>query len=141
MKMGLGLGTEATGAAPQGKHAFTPPTPAELAPRFPQFEILAFVGQGGMGAVYKARQRQLDRVVALKILPPCIGVGQAFAERFAREAKAMARLNHPGIVTIYDFGCVKSADVPPAGNAPDLPAGSGASEALVGSQPDRKSVV
>jgi serine/threonine protein kinase len=136
MKMGLGLGTEATGAAPQGKHAFTPPTPAELAPRFPQFEILAFVGQGGMGAVYKARQRQLDRVVALKILPPCIGVGQAFAERFAREAKAMARLNHPGIVTIYDFGCVKSANVPPAGNAPDLPAGSGASEALVGSQPD-----
>src|SRR5579862_4682756 len=104
MKMGLGIGTEASGAAPQGKRAFTPPTPAELAPKFPQFEILALIGQGGMGAVYKARQRQLDRVVALKLLPPGIGEDSGFADRFTREAKAMAKLNHPGIVTIHDFG-------------------------------------
>ncbi len=91
-------------AAGEGKHAFTPPTVAELTARFPQLEILGFVGQGGMGAVYKARQRQLDRVVALKILPPDIGDDPAFAERFAREAKALARLSHPGIVTIHDFG-------------------------------------
>ena len=57
-----------------------------------------------MGAVYKARQKELDRIVALKILPPGIGQDSAFAERFAREAKALAKLNHPGIVTIYDFG-------------------------------------
>src|SRR5690242_15495218 len=87
-----------------GKHIFTPPTVTELAAKFPQLEILAFVGQGGMGAVYKARQRQLDRVVAVKILPPDTGKDPAFAERFAREAKALAMLNHPGIVTIHDFG-------------------------------------
>jgi serine/threonine protein kinase len=57
-----------------------------------------------MGAVYKARQRELDRIVALKIFPPGIGGDTAFAERFTREAKALARLNHPGIVTIHDFG-------------------------------------
>ena len=95
--------TEAS-AAGEVKHAFIPPIPAELAGKFPQLEILGFIGQGGMGAVYKARQRELDRVVALKILPPDIGTDPAFAERFAREAKAMARLNHPGIVTIHDFG-------------------------------------
>jgi serine/threonine protein kinase len=83
---------------------FIPPTVAELAPHFPQFEVLAFIGQGGMGAVYQARQKQLDRIVALKILPPGIGRDAAFAARFAREAKALARLNHPGIVTIHDFG-------------------------------------
>ena len=57
-----------------------------------------------MGVVYKARQKELDRIVALKILPPGIGSDPAFAERFAREAKALARLNHPGIVTVHDFG-------------------------------------
>ena len=98
-----GSATDAT-AAGQAKHPFTQPEAAELASKFPQLEIVTFIGKGGMGAVYKARQRQLDRVVALKILPPGIGDDPAFAERFAREAKAMARLNHPGIVTIHDFG-------------------------------------
>jgi serine/threonine protein kinase len=83
---------------------FNPPPVAELAPLFPQLEILELIGKGGMGAVYKARQKQLDRIVALKILPPGIGDDPAFAERFAREAKALARLNHPGIVTLYEFG-------------------------------------
>jgi serine/threonine protein kinase len=105
MKMGLGAGTEAGGTASQAKRAFVPPTIAELSPKFPQFELLAFIGHGGMGAVYKARQKQLERVVALKILPPEVGEDLAFADRFAREAKAMARLSHPGIVTIHDFGC------------------------------------
>jgi len=88
---------------------FNPPGIAELAPLFPQLEILELIGKGGMGAVYKARQRQLDRVVALKILPPGIGDDPAFAERFAREAKALAKLNHPGIVTLYEFGNVGQA--------------------------------
>ena len=89
--------------------AFQPPAVAELAAKFPQLEILELIGKGGMGAVYKARQTQLDRLVALKILPPGIGADPAFAERFAREAKALAKLNHPGIVTLYEFGSVPAS--------------------------------
>ena len=73
---------------------FVPPTPAQLAARFPQLEILELLGQGGMGAVYKARQPALDRLVALKILPPDVGQDPAFCERFTREAHALARLSH-----------------------------------------------
>jgi serine/threonine protein kinase len=83
---------------------FEPPSAAELAALFPQLEILEFIGKGGMGAVYKARQKELDRIVALKILPPAMGESPGFAERFTREAKALAKLNHPAIVTIHDFG-------------------------------------
>jgi serine/threonine protein kinase len=57
-----------------------------------------------MGAVYKARQKPLNRLVALKILPPDVGHDAAFAARFTREAQALALLNHPGIVTLYEFG-------------------------------------
>ena len=57
-----------------------------------------------MGAVYQARQLKLDRLVAIKILPPEWGRDPAFAERFAREARALARLNHPQIVGVHDFG-------------------------------------
>jgi serine/threonine protein kinase len=92
------------GSESGSRSVFVPPTVAELAPLFPQLEILECVGRGGMGAVYKARQKQLDRMVALKILPPGIGGDPAFAERFAREARALAKLNHPGIVTLYEFG-------------------------------------
>lgn len=89
----------------QGKGSrFVPPDAADLAGSLPQLEILELIGQGGMGAVYKARQPQIDRLVALKILPPEAGADAAFAERFAREAKALARLNHPNIVTLHDFG-------------------------------------
>ncbi len=81
-----------------------PPTPEEIAAHFPDLEILELVGRGGMGVVYKARQKRLDRLVALKILAPKIGQDPAFAERFAREARAMAMLSHPHIVTVHDFG-------------------------------------
>ncbi len=97
----MGAADTVTEAKPS---AFHPPGIAELAPKFPQLEILELIGKGGMGAVYKARQKQLDRIVALKILPPGIGQDAAFAERFTREAKALAKLNHPGIVTLYEFG-------------------------------------
>jgi serine/threonine protein kinase len=83
-----------------------PPAPAELGRLFPQLEILALLGQGGMGAVYKARQTKLDRQVAVKILPPEVARDPAFAERFTREARSLARLNHPHIVTVHDFGDV-----------------------------------
>ncbi|MHC4656476.1 MAG: protein kinase domain-containing protein [Planctomycetota bacterium] len=91
-----------TSATPPG--GFVPPEPAELAEKFPQLEIIELLGQGGMGAVYKARQKQLERLVALKILPPEVGRDPAFAERFAREARSMAKLNHQYVVTLYEFG-------------------------------------
>ena len=106
IKVGLGSGVDS--GADTETHAtrrdFVPPPVEKLGPLFPQLEILELIGKGGMGAVYKARQRELDRIVALKILPPDIGQDAAFAERFAREARALAKLNHPGIVTLYEFG-------------------------------------
>lgn len=81
-----------------------PPTPEEIADKFPQFEILECLGRGGMGVVYKARQKSLNRLVAIKILAPDREHEPHFAERFAREAELLARLNHPHIVTIHDFG-------------------------------------
>ena len=79
-------------------------TPAELAPHFPQLEILECLGRGGMGVVYKARQKLLNRLVALKLLAPERVADAKFAQRFTHEAQALAALNHPNIVTIYDFG-------------------------------------
>ena len=81
-----------------------PPTPADLAEKFPQFEILECLGRGGMGIVYKARQKALDRIVAIKILAGEWQDAPGFAERFEKEAKLLAKLNHPNIVTIHDFG-------------------------------------
>ncbi len=106
MQMNISPETEFTGeSGPQGTKGFAqPPTPEELAAKFPQLEILELLGRGGMGAVYKARQKELDRIVALKILPPQIGDDPAFAQRFAREARALAKLNHSNIVTLYEFG-------------------------------------
>ncbi len=86
-----------------------PPSVEELQAKLPQFEILRLLGRGGMGAVYEGRQISLDRAVALKILPPELGADDAqFVERFQNEARAMAKLNHPGIVNVHDFG--ESAD-------------------------------
>lgn len=109
-----GSATETGRGSGQGRQ-FDPPSVAELEPLFPQLEILGLVGKGGMGAVYKARQKQLDRIVALKVLPPSIGDEPAFAGRFTREAQALARLNHQNIVTLYEFGKVQGGTgVPPA---------------------------
>jgi serine/threonine protein kinase len=102
LKRGLDTSPPPDEIGPGG--SFIPPRPEELASQFPELEILEFIGRGGMGIVYKARQRHLDRLVALKILSPDIARDPAFAERFAREARAMAMLSHPHIVTVYDFG-------------------------------------
>ncbi len=80
------------------------PSPADLAPHFPHLDILEYLGRGGMGVVYKARQKSLNRLVALKLLAPESVGDERFAKRFAKEAQALAALNHPNIVTIYDFG-------------------------------------
>ena len=97
----------ALGSEPVASGERIPPTPADLAQQFPQLEIIELLGMGGMGMVYKARQTRLDRLVALKILPIDATPDASFAERFEREAKALAKLNHPGIVTLYDFGQTK----------------------------------
>jgi len=94
---------EPTRRTPPGP-GFVPPTVEELAKCLPHLQILELLGKGGMGAVYKARQPGLDRFVAVKILRPEISHDPNFAERFQREARAMARLNHPHIVAVYDFG-------------------------------------
>ncbi len=72
--------------------------------QIPGYEILDKIGQGGMGAVYKARQVRMDRLVALKVLPPKMAKDRDFIERFVREAKAAARLNHTNIVAGIDAG-------------------------------------
>ncbi len=87
-----------------GSEPARPPTIEEIAPLFPNLEILELMAQGGMGVIYKARQPQLDRIVALKILSPELGRDPAFAERFSREAQALAKLHHSNIVGIFDFG-------------------------------------
>ena len=89
--LGVAMPTEAGKGVPSKG---TPPTREEVAAAFPHLEILEFIGQGGMGFVFKARQPKLDRLVALKILPPDVGQDPAFCERFTREAHALARLSH-----------------------------------------------
>ena len=101
--MALNLQTE-TAFTDENATAQTPLPPEQIAPHFPQLEILECLGRGGMGVVYKARQKTLNRLVALKLLAPERVQDTKFAERFAREAQALAALNHPNIVTIHDFG-------------------------------------
>ncbi|MFT7641488.1 MAG: serine/threonine protein kinase, partial [Pirellulaceae bacterium] len=93
-------------AIPQtmGAKAKTKITLEELNNRLPDFEVIELIGEGGMGAVYKARQLSLDRLAAVKVIRPVDGDDPAFAERFVREARTLAKLTHPNIVAIYQFG-------------------------------------
>ncbi|BCX47390.1 hypothetical protein HAHE_12980 [Haloferula helveola] len=97
-----GVATVSSTTTASGRSA--PPSIGEIAPHFPDLEILELLGAGGMGAVYKARQPQLDRFVALKILSHDLASDPAFVERFNREARVLARLSHPNIVGVHDFG-------------------------------------
>ena len=72
--------------------------PLTAGSRLGPYEILAPIGAGGMGEVYKARDTRLDRIVAVKIS------SEKFSERFGREARAVAALNHPNICTLHDVG-------------------------------------
>ena len=66
--------------------------------------IIEVVGQGGMGVIYKGRQKSLDRVVAVKVLAPHLANDVNFVTRFQKEARAIARVNHPNILAVYDVG-------------------------------------
>jgi serine/threonine protein kinase len=106
--MALNLNPE-TAFSGEGVTAQPPLPPDQIAPHFPQLEILECLGRGGMGVVYKARQKALNRLVALKLVAPERVHDAKFAERFAREAQALAALNHSNIVAIHDFGVVAGA--------------------------------
>ncbi len=88
---------DATPAGPSGEGAAKPR-------RIGGFDLLATLGKGGMGTVFKARQVSMDRLVALKVLPPNLAKNQGFVQRFLREARSAAKLNHPNIVQGYDVG-------------------------------------
>ena len=88
-----------------GHLRWQPPSTEHLQELLPAYEILGILGKGGMGAVYKGRQRSLDRLVAIKLLPPeAADNDMQFVERFKNEARTMAKMNHPAIVHVYDFG-------------------------------------
>ncbi len=87
-----------------GPGEFEPPEASDLQKLFPDFEVKRLVGRGGMGAVYEAFQRDLERQVALKILPPETADDLEFQERFRREAATLAKLDHPNIVKLFDYG-------------------------------------
>ena len=82
-----------------------PPSAAELQALMPGYTIEKLLGKGGMGAVYKGVQVNLDRPVAIKIISNVLDEADAsYGERFKNEARAMAKLNHPGIVAVHDYG-------------------------------------
>ena len=81
-----------------------PPSIEELTEHFPDYQVEELIGQGGMGSVFKAMQKNLQRPVAIKVLSSEIAKDPEVGERFLREARALATLNHPGILTVHDYG-------------------------------------
>ena len=81
-----------------------PPEPEHVAQMLPQYHVEALIGRGGMGAVYRGKQVQLNRSIAIKVLPAELSANAEFMTRFQREAQTLASLSHNGIVTIFDFG-------------------------------------
>ena len=84
--------------------------PLSTGTRLGAYEIVALLGIGGMGEVYRARDTRLNRFVAMKVLPPGLSVDQRRRERFEREARAISSLNHPRICTLHDVGRHESVD-------------------------------
>jgi len=89
--------------------SIVPPTPEELTARLPNLEVTEILGQGGMGVVYKGRQPLLDRHVAIKLIRPDFGDDEDAQRRFLDEARALAKLTHPYIVSVFD--CGKAGDL------------------------------
>ncbi len=85
---------------------FVPPALEELAALLPAYDFEILIARGGMGAVYRAKQKSLGRDVAVKVLPRELGRNPKYRESFETEARAMARLNHPNLIGVYDSGTV-----------------------------------
>ncbi len=84
--------------------AFTAPDPKALTALLPAFKFQQLIGCGAMGAVYRAEQISLGRDVAIKVLPPELSAVESFSTSFKTEARAMAKLTHPNLIGVYDFG-------------------------------------
>jgi serine/threonine protein kinase len=89
------------------------------------YEIQSLLGAGGMGEVYRARDARLERDVAIKILPQTLARDQDRLRRFEQEARAVAALNHPNLLTVFDVGTASVADAP----APSQPGAASAAQA------------
>lgn len=85
-----------------------PPEADEVEPWFSGYAGFAFIDRGSMGAVYAATQLSLDRRVAIKILPPELGLNPDFVARFQREARLLAKLQHPNIIAVHDSGTTEN---------------------------------
>jgi serine/threonine protein kinase len=100
----LPTGPQSDATVLYSRECFVAPSPQELGRQIPNLEVTELLGQGGMGAVYKGRQSLLDREVAIKVLRPDYQTDGEFQERFVREARTLAKLRHPYIVTVFDIG-------------------------------------
>jgi serine/threonine protein kinase len=98
----LQLALSGGGLESSGARQTSSPDPSEVDQLLDDFEVLELIGVGGMGAVYLARQIETDRMVAIKLLTSERASDPVFQERFLREARTLARLNHPHIVSLYD---------------------------------------
>ena len=103
-EIALNRGLLSSAHADQVAAAVKTPPPARAIRAIGNYQLLAKLGTGGMGVVYKAHQASMDRCVALKVLPRRLARDPSFIERFLREARSAARLNHPNIVRAYDVG-------------------------------------
>jgi predicted ATPase len=97
-------GSQFLGAAAAEVLELSPPHALACGTKIGSYEILELLGAGGMGEVYRARDARLDRTVALKILPAALSANRDRLHRFEQEARSASALNHPNIVTIFDFG-------------------------------------
>lgn len=102
--VGAAKGKEVGSSLTEARDGDDIPSLDRIAAAFPQLEIIELIGRGGMGFVFKARQPHLGRYVALKLLPDRLARDPHFTERFNREGRVLARLNHPNIVSVFDFG-------------------------------------
>ncbi len=84
--------------------------PLEAGTTLGPYEILSPIGAGGMGEVYKARDTRLERIVAIKVLPEHVASDPDLKQRFEREARTVAALNHPHICTLHDIGSQDGID-------------------------------
>src|SRR5688572_1569106 len=100
LRSALGAGTDVHNRVA----GFEAPDPSEIRCALPNLDLLELLGQGGMGAVYRARQRSLDRHVAVKLFPRELFDDPTFDQRFQNEARILASLSHSNVIAAHEFG-------------------------------------